>query len=274
MKREKSKQALLYLFLFIGVSVMIAPFLWMLLSSFKTNAEIMRVPFTIFPEHFKFSNYAKVWTEVQFSVYFKNSVLVAVTRTALVLYFSALAGYVLGKLQFRGRNVIFILILATMMVPWPVTIVPQYQLMVWLGWKGSYLSLIVPAMFSSFGIFMMRQFVSHVPTELLEAARIDGAGEFRIFHRLVLPLVSNSLSALAIIIFLWTWDDFLWPYLMIDDQSQYLLPIGLAFFSGQFKTSYDLLYTGATISVIPVLILYILFQKRFIEGITMSGIKG
>lgn len=264
----------LYILLFIGSMVMLLPFVWMLLSSFKNNAEILKIPPTLWPTIFRWENYTRVWNEIELSLYFKNSLFVTVVKTGLILYTSAMIGYVLTKLEFRGRDMIFYFILATMMVPWPVTLVPLYQEMVWFGWLDTYTALIVPGIFSGFGIFMMRQFVSNIPTELIEAARIDGASEFRIVHTIVFPLVSSAISALAIFQFLWNWDDFLWPYLMINDSSKFLLPIGLAMFTGQFVTDYASMFAGTIISIIPVLIVYLLFQKRFIEGITMTGIKG
>lgn len=253
---------------------MIAPFLWMIFSSFKINAEITAIPPTLFPREFTLDNVVMVWKKFNFAVFFRNSLFIAVLKTALVLYTSSLAGYVLDKIRFRGRNALFIMILATMMVPWPVSIIPLYQEMVWLKWLGSYKSLIIPTIMSSFGIFMMRQSVQSIPTALVEAARVDGTPEFGIFHKIILPNLGSSLSALGIFTFLWSWDDFLWPYLMINDQKLYTLPVGLALFSGQYYNDYAGVLAGASIAVIPVLIVFIIFQKKFIEGIATTGLKG
>jgi ABC-type glycerol-3-phosphate transport system permease component len=218
-------------------------------------------------------NYTKVNKAVNLLVAFRNSIFLAVVRTIIILYTSAIVGYVISKIDFKFNKAVFIFILATMMIPWPVVIIPQYQEMVWFKWIGKYTALIVPGLFSSFGIFLMKQFIDGIPRELMEAARCDGATEYGIFHRIVLPNIGPSISALAIFQFLWIWDDFLWPTLMINKASKYTLPLALRALQGQYFSDYGPIFAGAAVSIAPVLIIYIIFQRRFVEGITMTGIK-
>jgi len=255
-------------------TVMLVPFLWMILSSFKSNSEIMATVQTLAPVQWTIENYQTLASKFNITGYFRNSLFVALTKTVLIAYVSTLCGYVFAKYKFRGREALFGLVIGTMMIPWPVTIIPLYDLMTKFGWIDSYLSLIVPGIFSSFGIFLMRQFISGVPSELIESARMDGASEYSISHRIVFPLCGNALSAIVIFHFLWSWDDFLWPYLMISTDSLQLLPVALKNFIGKYYTNYGALFASTTLSVIPVLVVYLFFQKRFIEGVAMSGIKG
>ena len=206
MKNRKS-DILILIILLLGSVVMLYPILYMIFSSFKFNEEIVRVPPTFLPEVFTMDNYHLVLEENQFGRFFFNSLWSTVLKTAIILYTSALFGYVFSKLRFRGRDSLFLFVLATMMIPWPVTLVPQYQLMSWLGWVGSYKSIIIPSMISTFGIYMMRSFMDGVPNELIEAAHIDGAHEFTVFHQIVMPNITASLSALGIFQFLGIWDE-------------------------------------------------------------------
>ena len=273
-QRFSPAAALRLLILLLGACVMLYPFVYMILSSFKFNPEILRTPPTFFPENFTTDNYGKVFFENRFGRFFFNSVWLTLVKTAIILYSSAFFGYVFSKLRFRWKEALFLFVLATMMIPWPVTIVPQYQLMCWLGWVGEYTSLIVPSLFSTFGIYMMRQYMSAVPDELVEAARIDSAGEFTIFHRIVLPDVTAALSALGIFQFLWAWDEYLWPFLMLQSMDRYTLPVGLSLFNGQYFNDNGGIFAAATISVLPVILVYLLFQRQFVEGIALTGIKG
>jgi ABC-type glycerol-3-phosphate transport system permease component len=263
----------LYTILTVYGIISVLPFIWMLLSSFKLNREIMSVTPTFFPRDFTTFNYPHVFERFKFLVFFRNSLFLAVTRTAIVIYTSSLCGYVLAKHTFKGRDVLFGWILATMMIPWPVTIIPMYSLMLSFGWLNSYLAIIVPSLLSGFGIFLMRQFIMGIPMELVEAGRIDGASEFYIFHRIILPLSKNAISAIGIFHFLWYWEDFLWPFLVLTDESKQVLAVGLQLFSQRYGTDFGGLFAATTMGIIPVLTVYILFQKRFIEGMAMTGLK-
>jgi multiple sugar transport system permease protein len=198
---------------------------------------------------------------------FANSLFIAVTTTVIIIYTSALIGFVFAKFKFKGNNLLFSIVLSTMMIPWAVTIIPKYEMMMDFGWLNTYTSLIVPSMISAFGIFMFRQSISQISDEMLEAARVDGASDWFIFHKIILPMSRNTISSLAIFQFLWSWEDFLWPYLMINDQNKQLLPVGLRLFNGQYGTDYGGLFAATSISIIPVIIIYLIFQKQFIAGI-------
>jgi multiple sugar transport system permease protein/raffinose/stachyose/melibiose transport system permease protein len=253
--------------------VTVFPFAWMMVSAFKSNSEINAADQTFLPKTWTFENFLSIESKFDFLRLFGNSVFLAVTITAIVLYTSALAGFVIAKYQFRGRGMLLGFTIGTMMIPWAVTIIPRYTMFADAGLQGNYLSIIIPAAISGFGIFMMRQNMHAVPDEVLEAARIDGASEVRIFHRIVLPMSTNSIAALAIFQFLWVWDDYLWPYLMISDNTNQVLAVGLTTFAGQYGTDYGGLFAASTISVLPVIIVYIIFQRRFVAGVASAAVK-
>ncbi len=272
-KKNYVIKTLIYIFLTVGALTIIFPFFWMILSSFKMQSEIVAFPPTFFPKEPTVQNFVDVWVTVNFKQFFINSIFVLIIKTLIILYTSIVAGYVFSKLDFKGRNIIFVIILATMMVPYPVTILSLYQEMFWLKWIDSYHALIWTAAFNTFGIFVMKQFISGIPDSLMESARIDGAGEFRILHKIIVPLIKPALSALSIFICLMVWNEFLWPFLVLNSDSKYTIPVGLALFKGRYYTDYAKQLTGATITVVPVLIIYFFLQKQFVEGITLSGIK-
>lgn len=257
----------------VGV-ITVFPFVWMLLSAFKPNSEIRALDQTLLPREWTFENFLNIQDHFDFFRLFGNSVLLSVSITAISIYTSVLAGFVLGKYVFRGRGLLFGFILSTMMIPWAVTIIPRYTMFADAGLKGSWASLIIPAVFSGFGIFMMKQSMDSIPDEILEAARVDGASELYIFHRIVLPMSTNAVSALAIFQFLWVWEDYLWPYLMIDEDAKQVLAVGLTTFSGRYSTDFGGLFAATTLSLLPVLIVYLIFQNRFIAGAASAAVKG
>ena len=273
MRRKISAIVFNVCLLLVGI-ITVYTCIWMLSSSFKKNSEIMALEQHLLPQVFTLDNYVNMNAHFNFLRFFLNSLVVTVVVTVLVVYTSTLCGFVLSKYKFRGRNVIFGFVLSTMMIPWCVTIIPKYSMIQSFGWMDSYKALIIPAMFSGFGIFMMKQHISSLPDEILEAARIDGANEFYIFHRIVLPMAKNGISSIAIFQFLWTWEDFLWPYLVINTQEKQLLAVGLKMFNGQYSTDYAGLFAATSISIIPVIIFYIIFQKKFLAGVSSSAIKG
>lgn len=274
MKKQRVMSVTLFIVLILAGIVTVVPFVWMVLSSFKTNAEISSLHQTLIPQEFTFDNYTSLQSNFNFLRYFANSVFIAVVVTVLVIYISCLCSFVLSKYEFRGKNLIFSFVMMTMMIPWSVTIISRYTMFMKAGLQDTYLSLILPVMVSGFGIFMMKQDISALPDELLEAARIDGANEFSIFHKIVLPMSKNSISAIAIFQFLWVWEDYLWPYLMIDSEEKQLLAVGLTTFNGRYSTDYGGLFAATTISIIPVLIIYVIFQKRFVAGVAAGAVKG
>lgn len=272
-KKKTASVALNLILLFFSLAT-ILPFLWMLSSSFKTNVEISALEQHFLPQAPTGQNYLNALQKMNFLRYFGNSLLYAVAITAITVYTSAISGFVLCKYRFRGRQALFGAILATMMVPGVVTIIPRYSMMQWAGWLDSWQALLVPGLFTSFGIFMMRQSCAGVPDEMLEAARIDGANEFYIFHRIVLPMLQNAVSSIAIFQFLWAWEDYLWPYLMMRSEQKQVLSVALNMFSGRYSTDYAGLFAATAIAIIPVVACYLLFQRRFIEGIAASAVKG
>jgi len=273
-RRLSVADALAYLLLAIGSVVAIAPFCWMLTSAFKLPQEVVTYPPVWIPSQPSLRSVIYVWDKMHFARSFANSVFVAGVCTTAVLATSSLTGYVLAKYAFRGRDLLFVSILATMMIPWPVTLIPNYQLMVWFGMLNSYWALIVPGLYSSFGIFLMRQFMHSIPSDLIDAGRIDGASEPRIFAQIVLPLTTPALAALGIFVFQWNWDSFIWPLIVLNNQRLYTLPVALGTFQSDNVIDYSSIMAGASITVLPVLLVYFLLQRYFIAGIALTGIKG
>jgi multiple sugar transport system permease protein len=267
----------LWVVLALGAVLMIGPFYWTLVTSFKSPAELRLFPPTWWPqdptlEHWRSLNNLQFGSFVNF---FRNSLIVVVTQTAFVLLFCAMAGYVFAKFQFRGRNVLFwAMVLGTMMLPEDLLIIPQFDLIVQMGLTNSLFALIIRDLFYPLGIFIMRQAMYNIPNELLDAARVDGAGEFISFFRIALPLTTAALSALGIFYFIVMWDSFLWPLVVIDQPALYTIPLGLAQFRGRFGTAIGPVAAGAMVAVLPVIVVYLFAQRQFIEGITQSGLKG
>lgn len=259
--------------LFFLAFITIIPFIWMFISSFAPNSEIVKVDGNLFPTPTTLANYVGIQEKFDFLRLFANSLVVSVVKTAIAIYTSAVLGYVFAKMRFRGRNLLFGLVMSTMMVPWAVTIIPQYDMMTQFGWQDTYRALIVPGMMSAFGIFLFRQSISGISDELIEAAKLDGASQWRIFHSLILPISHNTVAALAIFQFLWNWEDYLWPFLMISDEKKQLLAVGLKTFSGRYGTDYGGLFAATSLAIIPVIIVYVLFQRQFIAGIASGSGK-
>lgn len=264
---------ILNVLLFVVAFITIVPFIWMLLSSFAPNSEIVKVTGSLFPRPSTVSNYVNIQQRFDFLRLFANSLFIASVKTIIVIYTSAVLGFVFAKMRFRGRTLLFGIVMSTMMVPWAVTIIPQYEMMTQFGWLDTYTSLIVPSMISAFGIFLFRQSITGIPDELIEAAKIDGASDRRIFHRVILPMSHNTIAALAIFTFLWNWEDYLWPFLMITDEKKQLLAVGLKQFNGQYGTDYGGLFAATSLAIVPVIIVYLVFQKQFIAGIASGSGK-
>lgn len=259
--------------LVIFALVTIVPFVWMLVSSFATNADIVSISDSLFPKPTTLDNYTNIQSTFNFMGLFGNSLFICTVKTAIVLYTSAVGGYIFSKMRYRGRGFLFGMILSTMMIPWAVTIIPQYEMMVNFGLLDSYWALILPSLVNGFGVFMLKQAMDDIPDEILEAAKVDGAGDFRVFHQIILPLSRNVVAAIGIFVFLWNWEDYLWPFLMINNQDKQLLAVGLKLFSGQFGTDYGGLFAATSIAIIPVLIVYLIFQKQFISGLASGSGK-
>ncbi|MCK1992954.1 carbohydrate ABC transporter permease [Peribacillus muralis] len=259
--------------LVMGAIVVILPFWWMLLSSFKSSGELLQNPPTWIPESFSLTNYRNVMEAMPYWKYLSNSVFVGIVNTFMGVLTSALVGYVLAKYKFWGKKFVFFVILATMIIPYQVLMIPLYTIMMDFGWVDSYLVLTIPYFFNIFGIFLMRQFMMDVPDELIEAAKLDGCSHFRIFFNIVLPVVKPAIATISILLFMESWDSFLWPLITINSQEYMTLPIGLNSFLNEHFGRFDLLVTASVMTVLPMVIVFLIAQKSFIEGISLTGSK-
>ncbi|MFE3448952.1 carbohydrate ABC transporter permease [Nonomuraea sp. NPDC059194] len=273
MRRTRRQNVVTYLGLGLGLLLVIGPFLWAGLSSFKPEAEIRRDPPTFWPETFTLGNYAELFDRVAIGQAFLNSLLVALMIVAGNLLFCSMVGYGFAKLPFRGRNAVFALVLVQMAVPAIVLMIPQFVLIAKLGLVNTFLGIILPGLITPLGVFMMRQFIADLPDELIHAARVDGAGEFRIFFGIVLPLCRPAMATLGLITFLGAWNNFLWPAVVAQSEDIYTLPVALNILNGHEGTHYNLLVAGAVMVVAPILVLFVFLQRFFVQGIATSGLK-
>jgi multiple sugar transport system permease protein len=262
-----------YVLLTLGAIPMVVPFVWMVSSAFKPLPEVMRIPPTWIPAQPTFANFVAIFQQLPFGRYLLNSVIVAAIVVAGVLVVSAMAGYAFSKFQFPGRDLLFILMLASLMVPFQVRMIPLYLISIRLGLVDTLVGVAFPWLFDAFGIFLMRQFIQTIPSELMEAARIDGAGELRIFGQIVLPLIKPALAALGIFTLVGNWEEFLWPLIVTSSDASRTIPVGLQRFSEQYMSNIHWQMAGAVVAVAPLIIAFFFFQRQFIQGITLSGLK-
>lgn len=267
-------RVLTYLVLTLGAVVFVVPFLWMVLTSLKTLGESTQVPPVIFPAIPQWSNYSAVLATLPFFQFYINTVAMTVGRTVGQLLFCSLAAYAFARIEFPGRDALFVLMLSALMIPVYLLLLPQYLIMKDLGWLNSLQALIVPGMFSAFGTFLLRQFFMTIPKELDEAARIDGANHFQIYWQLILPLARPALIALSIFTILWSWNDLMWPLVVNDSLSKLTLSVGLASLQGEHSTNFPVVMAGAVLAVWPMLVIFICLQRYFVEGIAITGLKG
>lgn len=273
MKRKKMiYRGILDVILAIAGCIVCFPFIWMLLSSFKTNLEIGQSVPTLFPQDPTLANFEELFADMNFSGYLKNTLIITAYSFVGVL-FNAMAGYGFAKFRFKGDKFLFVIVLATMMIPAQVTMIPMYLLMNMLGLTDTYTGIVLPGLASAFSIFLFRQFIGTISDDFLEAARIDGAGEGYIFLRLIIPLTKPIVSLQIILTFINGWNSFLWPLIMSNDDKHYTLSVGLALLQNMYSQDFGLLMAGATIMIIPVMIVYAVFQKQIIRGISLSGYK-
>ncbi|HAB0062336.1 TPA_asm: carbohydrate ABC transporter permease, partial [Listeria monocytogenes] len=270
--RQKSRgaQIAVITILTVGGFFMILPFIWMVLSSLKTDAEILKIPPTIWPETFTLDNFTKLFTEMDFAIYLKNT-LIIVFFSFFGLFLNAMAGYGFAKFKFKGKNKLFYLVLATMMIPGQVTMIPVYLLLNAAGLTNTMTGIVLPGLVGAFGIFLFRQFMSTISDDLLEAARLDGASEFYIFWRIVIPISRPVLAVQGILTFIAGWNSFLWPLIIANDEKFYTLSVGLQLLKGQYGSNYALQMAGATFMVIPIILIFMTFQKYILKGFNVSG---
>lgn len=266
------RRSLLYAVLIVGALIMVFPFVWTIVTSITPGATLTTTP-KLIPDNPSLAPYLELFDRVPFGQVIVNSLLIAVVSTVLQLVTSAMAAYVFSRMPFPGRGAIFVLYLATMMIPFQVLIVPLFAEMKALGLINTYLGAILPTIASAFGVFLLRQAMNTVPRDLDQAATLDGAGHFRVFFQIVLPLVRPALATLAVFAFLNTWNSFLWPLIMLRDPLMQTLPVALSSLQGQYSTEWDVLMAGSVISIIPMFALYVFAQKYIVQGVAGTGLK-
>ena len=268
-------QSGVYLILILGTVVTLLPFVWAVLTSFKPASEIIHIPPTFLPQHWTLQSYRTIFNDprVPLSRFFLNSLFVAVMHVSITLFTSSLAGYIFAKYKFWGKDIIFAYILAQMMIPFQIVMIPSYLILVKLHLVDSLWGLIIPSMVDAFGIFLMRQFIESIPNELIDAARIDGAGEFTIYWRVILPQLGAPLAALGIFSFMAVWNDYLWPLIVITTHERRTLPLLLSWYNNAHGTRYDLTMAASVLVLLPILLVYVLFQRWIVRGVAMTGFK-
>lgn len=274
MKLSKRSNLIVHIFLLIGIFFVVFPFLWMVLTSFKGEGEAVQIPPTFWPEHIQFLAYSTIFKSLPFLRIFLNTVVSTAVTTICQLVFCSMAGYAFARIKFPGRNFIFMLLLSVLMIPHQIFIIPQYLIVQKLGLLDTIPALFLPNLFSAFGTFLLRQFYLSLPKELEEAAILDGCTHFGIFFRVMTPLVKPGLVAMTIFTVKFAWNDFMWPLIVNTTAEKMTLGPGLLTLQSEFNTQYPLQMAGAVLAVIPLIIVFIIFQKQFIEGVAQSGIKG
>lgn len=268
------KKTVLYILMTAIAIVMFVPFAWMLSTSLKVPAQVFTVPPKWIPEPVVWDNYVEAWQRANFQAYFFNSVYVTACVVFGQLLTCSLAAFAFARIQFKGRDKVFLLYLATMMIPGQVTMIPNFILMRIFGWLDTHAALIVPSLFSAYGTFLLRQFFLSLPKELDEAAYVDGASALRVWSQIIVPLAKPSFATLGVFTFMSSWNSMQWPLIVLNHDYNFTLPLGLTMFRGRLTAEYNLMMAGAMICVAPVLVIYVFAQKYFIEGIAISGIKG
>lgn len=267
-------RGLAYAALVVGSVIMIVPFIWMVSTSLKADNQVFAYPPAWIPNPALWANYAKVLVLLPFGRYLINTTVVSVSVTFLEVFTSSLAAYSFARLQFPGRDKLFLVYLGTLMVPGQVTIIPNFLVMSLFGWINSYAALIIPAAFTAFGTFLLRQFFLSIPPELEQAARIDGCGYLGIYRHIILPLSGPALATLAIFSFTAQWNSFLWPLIVTNSDDFRTLTVGLSYFQDEYSTQFNYMMAGSVMNIIPILIVFLLLQRYFVRGIALSGITG
>jgi multiple sugar transport system permease protein len=271
-KRERYQQWAAGIILAVGGLLISIPFIWMILSAFKTESEVMQIPPTLWPNKFTFENFVNLFENMNFALYLKNTIIV-VLCSFIGLFLNAMAGYGFAKFKFKGKEKLFYLVLATMMIPGQVTMIPVYLILNEMHLTNTMAGIVLPGLVGAFSIFLFRQFMSTIPDELLEAARLDGASEFRVFMQIVLPICKPILAVQGILTFIAGWNSFLWPLIIANDENLYTLSVALALLKGQYGGNFALQMAGSTFMVVPIIVIFMFFQKYIIESYTISGMK-
>ena len=276
MKQNRSIPATvgMYAILIVGAVIMLVPFLWMVLTSFKTYAETVKIPVVWFPAEWNFNNYEEVLLRLDFLQYYKNTIVVTVLVTVIMLFIGSLSAFTFARMHFPFQNALFYMLLLVFMVPAQMTMIPKYFIISRLGWVDSLLALVVPNVFSIYTMFMLKQFFSSLPGELEDAGKIDGCSWFRLYWNIEMPLCKSSIVAITVLNVLWCWNDLLWPLIATSTDKMRVLSVAMATLQGQHGTEYHLLMAAGVMATIPMLIMYIFGQKYFMTGIAFSGLKG
>lgn len=272
--RSNTKKLFVHLALLLGVGVTVFPFLWMVLTSFKTVGEAMQIPPTFFPKQFLVDAYGQIVTALPFARVYLNTIISTVVTTIVQVMFCSMAAYAFARIEFPFKNAIFVLILSVLMVPGQIFLIPQYQIIQKLGLLDTIPALFLPNLFSAFGTFLLRQFFMSLPKELEEAALLDGCNRYQIFWKIMLPLTKPGIVSLVIFTAKFAWNDFMWPLIVNTSPKMMTLGPALSTLQGQYTTKYPMQMAGAVMAVIPIIVLFFIFQKQFIEGVAQSGIKG
>jgi len=256
----------------LGGVLFVLPFVWMLISSLKTEADMIRIPPSLWPHPVTFANFPKLFKGMDFAVYLKNT-LIIVLFSFVGLFLNAMAGFAFGKYRFKGRASLFLLVLATMMIPSQVTMIPTYLILNSMHLTNTMAGIVLPGFANSFMIFLLRQFMTNIPDEILEATRMDGSGEFRLFVRIILPMSAPILAVQAILTFIGGWNSFLWPLIIANSDKLYTLSVGLSLLQGQHGGDYALQMAGAAFMVVPIIVIFMFFQRQIIDNYAISGVK-
>jgi multiple sugar transport system permease protein len=273
-KASTIRKTIIYVVLILGTFVMLVPFLWMILTSFKTYKETIAVPITWLPKEWLLENYTEVLMKLDFIRYYGNTILVTVFTVLLMMLFGTMGAYAFARMNFPFKNVIFAVLLTTFMVPPQLTMIPKYLIISQLKWVDTLAGIVVPNVFSVYSMFLLRQFFAGLPKELEDAAKIDGCSYFRLFWNISLPLCRSGIVAMTVLNVLWAWNDLLWPLIATSTDKLRVLSVGMATLQGQHGTDYPLLMAAGVMAVVPMLIIYTIGQKYFIEGIAFTGVKG
>lgn len=272
--RRGSGRLLLHLVLLLLAVLYVLPFLWMVSTSLKGPAEYLSAGLDLVPNDFRWSNYSEVFERVPFATYYWNTIVVTVMRVVAQLVLAALGGYAFARFQFRGRTILFLAVLAILMVPPPVTLIPNFIIVRNLGWVNSYWGLVIPTIFSAYGVFLFRQFFLTLPQELIDAAKLDGCRPFRVFWHVGLPAARSHIAAFGLLVTLYSWNEFIWSLVVVNRDERRVISVGIRQFVTQYQVDWGLIMAAATVSTVPLIVVLALVQKNLIRGITLTGLKG
>jgi alpha-1,4-digalacturonate transport system permease protein len=271
--RLKGGDLVVLLFLVIGAALMVFPLYWMFATAVRPKKEIFGGGFDLVPSTLAWSNFSEAWNKLPWDQFYINSIAIALIAVVVTVFINLLAGYTFAKYKFPGRDFLFLLLISTLMIPIQVIMVPEFFIVSKLGWVNSWWGVLVPRAAEAFGLFMVRQFMVSIPDELIEAARLDGAGEFTIFRKVVLPLSWPVIAVLTIFTFMWRWNDFAWPLVVLQERASYTVPLGLSLMKGQYYTDWTGMMSMSLLSIIPMLLVFVFFQRYFVQGIASTGMK-